>query len=85
VYATAKVTVMTTSGALVPNATVTGTWSGVVNGGKTAVTNASGVATLTSPQTKKSGTYKFTITGITASGYTYDAALNTMTSNSITR
>lgn len=85
VYATAKVTVKDVNGNVVPNATVAGAWSGIVSGGRSAITNASGVATITSPQTKKAGTYKFTITGITAPNFTYDASLNTMTSNSITR
>jgi PKD repeat protein len=85
VYATARVTVRDANGNVVPNATVAGSWSGVVTGAKSALSDAAGVAAITSAQTKKSGTFKFTITGITASGFTYDATLNTMTSNSITR
>jgi PKD repeat protein len=84
-YAQAKVTVKNVNGAVIPNATVTGSWSGIVSGSKSAVSNASGVATLDSATTKKNGTMKFTITGITATGYVYDPALNTMSSNSITR
>jgi PKD repeat protein len=85
VFATARVTVKDTAGNVIPNATVSGSWSGLVTGAKSAVSDAAGVAAVTSGQSKRSGTYKFTITGITAAGYTYDAALNTMTSNSITR
>jgi PKD repeat protein len=84
-YAQAKVTVKDAAGKLVPNATVAGSWSGIVSGTASGVTASTGVATLNSPNTKNSGTLKFTITGITASGYTYDATLNTMSSNSINR
>ncbi|WP_377703952.1 PKD domain-containing protein [Pseudoduganella sp. UC29_71] len=84
-YAQATVTVKDSSGKLIPNATVSGTWSGIVSGAASGVTNASGAATINSASSKKSGTFKFTITGITAAGYTYDASLNTMSSNAISR
>ena len=84
-YAQAKVTVKDAAGNLIPNATVTGSWSGIVTGSASGVTASTGVAALNSANTKNNGTMKFTITGITASGYTYDATLNTMTTNSITR
>ncbi len=84
-YAQAKVTVKDAAGNVIPNATVSGSWSGIVTGSASGVTGSTGVATLNSANTKKSGTMKFTITGITASGYTYDATLNTMTTNSVTR
>lgn len=84
-YAQAKVTVRDTAGNLVPGVTVTGTWSGIVNGARSAVTNAAGVATSNSPSTKKSGSFKYTITAMTAPGYAYDASLNRMTSNAITK
>lgn len=84
-YAQAKVTVRDSSGQAIPGATVSGAWSGIVTGARTAVTDASGVATVTSPQTKKSGTFKWSVTGVSAAGYAYDAALNRMTTNAITR
>lgn len=84
-YAQAKVTVKDAAGNLIPNATVSGSWSGLVSGAKSALTNASGVATIDSASSKKTGSFKFTITGITAAGYTYDASLNVMSSNSISR
>jgi PKD repeat protein len=84
-YAQAKVTVKDAAGNLIPNATVSGSWSGIVTGTASGVTGSTGVATLNSANTKTSGTMKFTVTGITASGYTYDATLNTMSTNSITR
>jgi PKD repeat protein len=84
-YAQAKVTVKDTAGNLVPGVTVTGTWSGIVSGARSAVSNAAGVATTDSPATKKSGSLKYTITGMTAPGYAYDASLNRMSSNAITK
>jgi PKD repeat protein len=84
-YAQAKVTLKDSAGNLVPGATVTGSWSGIVSGARSALSNAAGVATTDSPATKKSGSFKYTITGMTAPGYAYDASLNRMTSNAITK
>jgi PKD repeat protein len=84
-YAIAKVTVKDTTGRVIPNATVSGNWSGMVSGATSAAANSSGVATLNSPASSVSGTFKFTISGITAAGYTYDATLNKMTTNSVSR
>lgn len=84
-YAQAKVTVKDASGRVIPNATVAGSWSGIVSGAASAVTDANGVATVSSASSKKTGTFKFTLTGITAPGYSYDASLNVMSSNSISR
>jgi PKD repeat protein len=84
-YAQAKVTVRDSAGNLVPGVTVAGTWSGIVSGARTALSGAAGVASTDSPASKKSGSFKYTITGMTASGYAYDASLNRMTSNAITR
>lgn len=84
-YAQAKVTVKDATGRVIPNATVAGSWSGIVSGAASAVTDANGVATVNSAASKKTGTFKFTLNGITAAGYNYDASLNTMSSNSISR
>lgn len=84
-YAQARVTVRDTGGNAIAGATVNGAWSGIVSGARSAVTDAGGVATIVSPQTKKSGTFKYSVTGVTAPGYAYDAALNRMTSNAVTR
>jgi PKD repeat protein len=84
-YAQAKVTVKDSTGKLVPGVTVTGVWSGLVGGSSSAVTGAGGVATANSATSRKSGSFKYTITGMTASGYAYDASLNRMTSNAITK
>jgi PKD repeat protein len=83
--ATADVTVKDAAGRLVPGATVTGTWSGIVAGGASAVTGSNGVASLASPTTKASGTFVFTVTGVTLSGYSYQTGLNVETADSITR
>ena len=84
-YAQAKVTVRDTSGKAIAGAAVNGAWSGIVSGARSAVTDAAGVATLVSPQTKKRGTFKYSVTGVVAPGYAYDASLNRMTSNAVTR
>jgi hypothetical protein len=49
------------------------------------LSGSSGTASFTSPQTRASGTFVFTVTGVTLSGYAYNASLNTETSDSITR
>lgn len=84
-YARAAVTVRDVYGRPVPGATVNGAWSGIVSGTSSAITNASGVATSNAPSTKKSGTIKYSVNSITAPGYAYDANLNKMTTNAITK
>lgn len=83
--ANAKVTVHDDKGLLVPNATVTGNWSGLVAASGSAVSNGNGTATFTSPTTRARGTFVFTVTGVTAAGYQYRSSLNKETSDSITR
>ena len=84
--ATASVKIVNDKGAAVSGATVAGSWSGIVTGSGTATTNSKGTATLTSPKTKlNSGTFTFTVTGVTRSGYQYAPATNTETSDSIQR
>ncbi|MES2957862.1 MAG: PKD domain-containing protein [Pseudomonadota bacterium] len=83
--ARAAVTVRNASGALLPGASVTGTWSGVVAGNASATTGSNGIATLNSPTTKANGTFTFTVTGITLSGHSYQPGLNTETQDSISR
>lgn len=81
--ARATVTIYNDSGAPVSGATVYGSWSGVVSGSSSGVTLSDGKISLTSPKTKQSGTFTFTVTDVTAAGYTYDPALNNETSDSI--
>ena len=81
--ATATVTVRNQNGALVPNATVAGRWSGLTTGTASRATNNSGTAAFTSARTRTRGTFTFTVTGITLSGYTYAPTRNVETSDSI--
>jgi PKD repeat protein len=81
--ATATVTVRNQNGALMRNATVTGRWSGLTTANVSGVTNRSGNAAFTSARTKNRGTFTFTITGITLSGYTYAPTRNVETGDSI--
>lgn len=83
--ANAAVTVKDAGGVALPGATVTGTWSGIVAGSASAVTGSNGVATLASPTTKASGTFIFTVTGVTLPNYSYQSSLNVETSDSTTR
>ncbi|MBL8484974.1 MAG: PKD domain-containing protein [Rhodocyclaceae bacterium] len=82
--ATAKVSVVDAKGVAVGSATVSGTWSGVVSGSSSALTNSSGVASSASAWTKTRGTLTYTVTGIARSGYVYDSTQNAATSVSIT-
>jgi len=83
--ATAAVTVRDGNGNLVPGATVSGSWSGIVAGSASAVSGSNGVASLLSPKTKAAGTFVFTVTGVTLSGYAYQPDLNMETADAITR
>ncbi len=83
--ATAAVTVRDGNGNGVSGATVTGKWSGLVAGNSSGLTGSNGVVQLQSPNTKKYGTFVFTVTGVSAPGYAYDADLNVEASDSITR
>lgn len=81
--ARAVVTVKDAAGNVKPNASVTGTWSGLTSGTATVKTASNGTATFSSSVTKNSGTFKFTVTGVSLSGATYDASRNVETSDSI--
>ncbi len=85
VRATAAVSVRDDSGRPVAGATVSGSWSGVVSGKVTALTDGSGVARLQSPSTRKYGSFNFKVDGVSLSGYAYDPGLNIETSDSISR
>lgn len=81
--ATAAVTVVDQNGYAIPNATVTGTWSGLVRGTYSGKSDVAGVARIASPTTTSRGTFTFTVTGIIATGYKYDATKNGETKDSI--
>jgi len=86
--ATATVLVHDQAAVPVSGATVVGNWyyKGIlVETGATAVTGATGEASLTSPdKNAKSGqVFKFVVTDIIATGYTYDDTQNVVTEGSI--
>jgi PKD repeat protein len=82
--ATAAVQVLDANGNVVPGATVAGRWTGLTTGSASVVTASNGIATFASASSKaKSGTFTFTVTGVTLSGYSYDSAKNVETSDSI--
>jgi PKD repeat protein len=81
--ATATVTVRNQNGALVPNATVTGQWSGLTTGTASKTTGRNGTAAVTATRTKSRGTFTFTVTDLTLSGYSYAPLRNVTNSGSI--
>ncbi|MFO1328802.1 MAG: PKD domain-containing protein [Rubrivivax sp.] len=81
----ATVTVTDRNGKPVPNATVSGNWSGIVSGAASGTTSSTGVIRIGSPTTRSRGTFTFTVGNVSAAGYTYDGSLNIETSDSITR
>jgi PKD repeat protein len=83
--ALADVTIRDATGRVVPGATVSGRWSGLVSGNSSVLTDGNGVARLQSPGSRNRGTFIFTVTGVTLSGYSYQAQDNIETSDSITR
>lgn len=83
--ATATVTVTDSAGLPVSGATVSGQWSGIINKTVSGTTGTNGSVVLNSGSTSKNGTFTFTVTGISRSGYTYDSSTNTETSDSIVR
>lgn len=83
-FARATITVRDAAGQPVRNATVSGTWSGIVNQQISGVTNAAGQALIASPVTPFVGSFNFTVTNIAATGFIYDPKRNVMTSRSIT-
>jgi PKD repeat protein len=85
--ALATVTVRDNNGNLLPGAVVSGTWSGAVSGNSSDTANSSGKAEFRSKRVRvPAGTlYTFTVTGITLSGYSYNASQNAETSDSVAR
>jgi len=81
--AQAVITVYGSNGTPRPNVTVTGNWSGLTRGGFSGVTNASGQMVISSNPSKKQGTFTLTVTNLSATGYTYNPSLNSVTSASI--
>ncbi len=84
--ANADVKVWDVNGSPVAGVTVTGTWSGLTSGSATVTTDGTGVARFTSGNSRAStGSFIFTVTNATRSGYTYQPGTNTETRDSISR
>jgi PKD repeat protein len=81
--ARATVRIVNGSGQPVQGATVSANWTGLARGESTATTDANGNAVLTSKASKKKGTFTIAVTGVTRSGYTYNASANAVTTKSI--
>jgi PKD repeat protein len=78
---TAVVTIRNTNNALVSNATVYITWSGVVSGSASGVTGSSGTVTFTSAGVKYTGPFTITVTNVTHATLPYNPALNIETTD----
>ena len=78
---TAVVTIHDTNNAAVANATVYITWSGVVSGSASGVTDASGNVTFTSGLVKQTGPFTITVTNATHASIPYNPDLNIETSD----
>jgi PKD domain/Metallo-peptidase family M12 len=84
--ASAVVKLLDANGLPVSGATVAGSWSGLVSRSSTATTGSTGLASFSSPNTRAtSGTFTFTVTGVSKAGFSYAPAANTETSDSIAR
>ncbi len=79
----AVVNIKDSTGAVVPNATVPGKWTGLAIATVSGATDSNGNVTFTSKKVRKTGTFTFTVTGVSASTYTYDASRNVETSDSV--
>jgi len=77
------VTIKNRAGNAIAGATVIGTWSGIVQGTTSRTTIALGTASFSSPQSSASGTFTFTVTSVSAAGYTYNSQLNRQSSASV--
>jgi PKD repeat protein len=83
--ARAVVAISDSAGRAVAGILVTGRWSGLVTGTSSGTTDTKGIATLSSKATKKTGTFIFTVTGVSGAGYTYNPKQNVETSGSFTK
>jgi endo-1,3-1,4-beta-glycanase ExoK len=84
--AIATVSIVDGTGRAVSGATVVGRWSGAITAGDTSkTTDANGLATLYSSQTRTSGNVQFCVTGVTGGGRTYESSSNVVTCATITK
>lgn len=72
------------TGAVVPGAVVSGEWTGLTTGKKSAATNSYGVASMWSNYVYRRGTFTFAVTGVSLTGYNYEFAQNMKTKVSVT-
>jgi serine protease len=82
--ATAVVTIMDTNDNVVPDATVDVTWSGVVSGSTSGLTDADGTVTFNSDKVKSTGLFAIEVTDVTHDTMDYDGERNIETSDFIT-
>lgn len=81
----ATVGVRNYAGGWVGGAKVSGAWSGVTTSGTvSANTSSAGTVSFTSAKTTSRGTCTFGVSGLVLSGWTYDAAQNLETTDSLT-
>jgi len=84
--AAAEVKLLDDRGKPVVGATVSGSWSSLVSRSSSATTDGTGTARFTSPSSRsKTGTFVFTVKGVTLNGYSYAPGENVATSDSIPR
>jgi hypothetical protein len=83
-YGQATVWIKDDGGADIAGALVIGEWSGAVSEMALGATGGDGKIFFESPRKNGGGTYTFTVTDVTKSGYVYNPALNMETSDSIT-
>ena len=76
--ASVTIQVLDETGAAVPNATVSGIWSGSYTGTGSCVTDTSGVCSILSGTIKSTDPVTFTVGDLTAAGYFYDASMNVL-------
>lgn len=83
----ATVVVTDANGAVLPGATVSGTWSGLHSGKVSARTGRRGDAILSTPTLPATarGSLTFTVDSVTLNGYTYNASGNSASSVTISR
>ena len=75
--ATVTITVHNGSHAAVSGVTVSGNWSGGITGAASCVTNGAGQCSITSANVRKDRpSVTYTVSNLTASGYTYQSGLN---------
>ena len=79
----AAVNIKDSTGAAKSGATVTGKWTGLTTATVSGTTDNNGNVTFTSKKVRKNGTFTFTVTGVSASTYTYDASRNVKSSGSV--